>query len=438
MGINLRIAFHFNKDSIGNYVTTMDSPDQSAYGMATDYTTLKNDSIFTGINKYKVSFAGLLINDTTINGTFKQTASVPLILKKVAQVGKAKRPQTPVDPQYKIEEVSYSSGLNKIAGTLSYPKVSTYEKFPTVLLITGSGPQNRDEEIMGHKPFAVISHYLTMKGFMVLRVDDRGIGESTGDFNSATSADFADDVQAGIAFLRQRKDVDLKKIGLLGHSEGAMIAQIVAAKRKDIDFLILMAGPGIKPVDLMTEQNVAIFKSMGISEKTRDAYRPLYKSMALGVVTAKDSVAAAKNTFAVLQAWIKGKDSSMLKELGLETTSRQKTYLKNMNDALTGPWYKYFMTYDPAPNLKKINAKVLAINGDKDVQVLPQSNLGGIEAGLKNTKSVYEIHTIKGVNHLFQKCNSCTVNEYGMLEETISPEVLELVGSWLARKVVED
>ena len=441
IGIKLRIVFHFSKDTKGDYTTKMDSPDQSAFGMPTDYTYVRNDSIFTGIERFQISFAGKLIDDTTMNGSFKQAAAVPLMLKKVIKVSKLKRPQTPTAPfPYATEDVTYSSGKIVIAGTLSYPnpKPNQKQKLPAVLLITGSGPQNRDEEIMEHKSFAVIADHLTKKGFIVLRVDDRGTGKTTGNFASATSADFAKDVEGGIHFLKARKEVDMQKIGLLGHSEGGMIAQIVAAKRKDINFLILMAAPGIKPIDLMTEQNLAIFETMGIGKKARNAYGSLYKPIALAAVTAKDSTSRMLTTAKVLNQWLFGKDSSILKELGLETKASQKGFLENINSSFAGPWYKYFLNYDPAPNLKKINAKVLAINGDRDVQVLSESNLAGIKAGLKKTKAVYEVHTIKGVNHLFQTCKTCMVNEYGILEETISPKVLELIGEWMEREVRGD
>lgn len=444
VGVSLRIGFHFSLDSTGKFITTMDSPDQGAFGLPTDYTYIGDDSVFTEIKKYQVSFSGVLTNDSTINGFFKQMASVPLQLKKVAKLNVAIRPQTPVEPfPYNSEDVSYYAGKSvQIAGTLTYPKIDSninYIKapvYPAILLITGSGPQNRDEEIMGHNPFAVIADYLTKKGFIVLRVDDRGIGKSTGDFSKATSADFADDVIAGINFLKKRKDVDTARIGLLGHSEGGMIAPMVAAKRKDIDFLVLLAGPGIKPIDLMTEQNISVFNSMGISKKTQEAYGPLYKKIAMAVAKGKDSAASVKAASLVLNNWLKGKDTAILKELGLETPQQQKTYVINMTASLSGPWYKYFLSYDPAPVLKKVNTKVLVVNGDKDIQVLSRSNLAGMEAALKKTRSAYEIHEIRGVNHLFQNCTTCTVNEYGELDETISPKVLELIGDWLLRKVL--
>lgn len=221
VGVNLRIAFHFSQDSAGNFITTMDSPDQSAFGLPTDYTYISNDSVFTGIKKYQVSFTGKLTSDSTISGAFKQTASVPLQLKKVVKVNVATRPQTPVEPfPYNSEDVSYNSGKSvQVAGTLTYPKIDpniNYIKapvYPAVLLITGSGPQNRNEEIMGHKPFAVIADFLTKKGFIVLRVDDRGTGKSTGDYSKATSGDFADDVIAGVNFLKKEKMLILQGWG---------------------------------------------------------------------------------------------------------------------------------------------------------------------------------------------------------------------------------
>jgi len=444
VGVSLRIAFHFNEDSAGNIVTTMDSPDQSAFGMPTDYTTLSNDSIYTVIKQYNISFSGKLTSDTTISGAFKQVASVPLLLKKVLKVTTVIRPQTPAEPfPYNTEEVSYASVKEvRVAGTLTSPKLDSNTRnnkatsYPAILLISGSGPQNRDEEVMGHKPFAVIADFLTKKGFIVLRVDDRGTGKTTGNFNESTTEDFADDVIAGIDFLKKRKDVDTLKIGLLGHSEGGMIAPMVAAKRKDIDFLVLLAGPGIKPIDLMTEQNLAIFNSMGMSNKTQQAYGVLYKKITMTIVNGKDSISKVNEATHVLNSWLKERDSSILNDLGLETPQKQKTYVNNMVTSLDRKWFKYFLNYDPAPILKKVNAKVLVLNGNKDIQVISKSNLAGMEAALKKTSSVFEVHEIPGVNHLFQNCITCTVNEYGQLDETISPIVLEKIGEWLVKTVL--
>ena len=443
VGISLRIAFHFNTDSLGKMFSTMDSPDQSAFGMQTDYTFIRNDSIFTGITKYMVEFAGKLTSDSTISGSFKQTVAVPLLLKKVTEVKVAVRYQTPKPPfPYLTEEVTYHNLDKKanISGTITIPKTanktSKPQVYPAVLLISGSGPQNRDEEMMGHKPFALIADFLTRKGFIVLRFDDRGTGKSTGIFETATSMDFADDVSAGIEFLKQRKEVDISKIGLLGHSEGGMIAPIVAAQRKDVHFLILMAGPGIKPIDLMTEQNIAILSTMGISKKTLDTYGSLYKNISLAIIRENDLSKASTSASAVFNSWLSGKDSAILKELDLLTTKKQNIYVKNMVTTLSGPWFKFFFNYDPAPVLKKVNAKVLVLNGEKDVQVLPASNLAGMEAALRNSKSSYEIKVAKGVNHLFQTCKTCQASEYGELDETISPAVLEIISEWLTKKVL--
>ncbi len=443
VGITLRIVFNITQDNSGNLITTMDSPDQSALGLPTDFTLVNNDSIHTGIEKFKVSFSGKLISDTAINGFFTQTIPVPLLLKKVSAASVAIRRQTPVAPfPYHSENITYSSvnGV-KIAGTITVPKLPPNTeniqatKYPALILISGSGPQNRDEEILGHKPFAVIADHLTRNGFIVLRVDDRGTAESTGNYNRATSLDFVDDIQYGLNYLKKREDVDTGKIGMLGHSEGAMIAQIIAAKRNDIDFMVLLAGPGIKTIDLMTEQNLAVFKTMGITKKTIDAYGPLYKEISLTIINSRDSLLADRSANKVFNKWVKGKDSSILKELEISTPESQRTYLNAMVSTLSGPWYKYFLSYNPSTYLQKIHTKILVLNGDKDIQVLSKSNLAGMKASLQKTRSDFEIHEIKGVNHLFQNCTTCAVSEYGVLEESISPTVLQLMGKWLARKV---
>jgi pimeloyl-ACP methyl ester carboxylesterase len=445
VGVNLRIGFNFKADGIGGYTTTMDSPDQSAFGIPTDRTYLSADSIFTEIEKFKVIFSGKLVNDSTIKGVFHQGGDVPLQLKKVGKITAKERKQTPKPPfGYISEDVTYFNADKSIrfGATITYPAPEPgvdyvqAPKFPTVLLITGSGPQNRDEEFAGHKPFSVIADHLTKLGFQVMRVDDRGTGKTTGNFITATSADFADDVEAGIAFLKSRSQTNQSRIGLLGHSEGGMIAPMVAAKRNDIYFMVLMAGPGIPVSELMTEQNIAILRSAGLSDTVTNAYGELYKSITLTIVKAKDSAEAISKGRSVIGKWAREYEVSTRAAVGLETQQAQEKYINDLWSQLSVPWYKFFLQYDPAPALKKTKAKVLAINGDKDIQIISASNLAGIENALKKSKSPgYEIIEMPGLNHLFQTCTKCNVMEYGELEETISPKALKKIGDWLTKNV---
>jgi hypothetical protein len=445
-GVSLRIAFHFSYDSTGKFIATMDSPDQSAFGLPTDEAHTANDSVFTGIKKYQVSVRGKLTSDSTIDGIFKQTAGVPLHLKKVSKVTTAVRKQTPIPPfNYTVEDVSFPSANKsvQIGATLTAPKNDPNKRYikapvyPAILLVTGSGPQDRDETMMGHKPFAVIADYLTKKGFIVLRMDDRGIGKSTGNFTGATSADFADDLTGALDFVKKLKNADTTRIGILGHSEGGMIAPLVASRRKDIDFLILLAAPGVKIIDLMATQNTEVLLSSGIGKEAAGEYRSLYKTITMAIVNSTDSVAANVAATNALDQWMTGETPAVLAALGLDTEAHRKQYVHSLAYALSGPWFKYFLNFDPQPGLRKLQTKVLALNGDKDIQVVSTQNLAGIEAALKKSRSPkYDVMELPGLNHLFQHCIKCTTREYGALEETISPEVLDIIGNWLVKNVL--
>ena len=441
VGMDLRIVFHYNQNSSGHYYAVMDSPDQAAFGISTDTAFEKGDSIYIRIKKANISYAGQLKSDSLIEGIFTQGQTFPLTLKKVDHVEKAKsvkRPQTPKPPYaYLSEEVVYTNADNslKYGATITTPQGKG--PFPGIVLITGSGAQNRDEEIFQHKPFALLADYLTKIGFMVLRVDDRGVGKSTGNFSTATSEDFANDVQVSMEYLKNRSGIDTNRIGLLGHSEGGMIAPMIAAKRNDIQFIILLAGPGIPVIDLMTEQNLAIFQKQGISGISLSAYGKLFKNICLSIVHSSDNISAVDHATKVLKDWLDHTDSSICAELNLTGKDEQINYVNSMVKEIMTPWYKYFLSYNPQPALQQLKCKVLAVNGDKDIQVLSSTNLEGIRNSLKSGHSpVYDIKELKGLNHLFQQCNICTIQEYGQLEETLSPTLLETIGTWLKKHIL--
>ena len=266
-GMQLRLVFNISKTDAG-YTATMDSPDQGAKGIPVTTTTFENPKIKFEVASARIGYEGEF-KDNEIVGTFKQAGQeFPMNLsRKAIEKEVVKRPQEPKKPfSYYTEEVTFQNPKANIslAGTLSLPKKEGI--FPVVIMITGSGPQNRDEELMGHKPFLVIADYLTKNGIAVLRYDDRGIGESTGDFKTATSADFATDVESAVAYLKTRKEINKKKIGLVGHSEGGMIAPMIAAKSKDINFIVLLAGTGIQGDKLLLLQQELIARVSGLPE----------------------------------------------------------------------------------------------------------------------------------------------------------------------------
>ena len=365
---SLTIVLHVNCNAQGEVECILDSPDQGAKGIAVETDYCSSDSISVSLASLALSFQGKLKGDEIV-GTFTQGLSFSLILKRGEE--KLNRPQNPVAPYpYKTEEVAFKNVADgaTLVGTLSYPVGYKKGKTPVVLMVTGSGQENRDEEIFDHKPFLVIADYLARHGVATLRYDDRGFGKSTGgDVEHATTLDFMRDAASGVDFLRTSKQFG--KVGILGHSEGGSIAFMLGAKGK-VDFVISMAGIGVKGDTALTAQANKIFELTGQSMR-----------------------------FSMHQY-------------------RMNAIIKR------SPWLNFFIDYDPSADISKTLCPVMAINGSRDVQVISSLNLAGIKAHLKpNPKNI--IKEYPSLNHLFQHCKTGNVLEYRMIEETISPEVLE-------------
>jgi uncharacterized protein len=440
-GVELRIVFHFTKNADGSYTGSLDSPDQGVKGIPCSGILVSGDSVTAEIKSINGNFRGLLTMDSVITGTWNQgPASLPLQVKRVAEASALKRPQTPKPPfSYNSEEVEYNNADKSVhfGASFTYPK--TGGPFPTAILITGSGQQDRDETIFEHKPFAIIADYLTKKGYAILRVDDRGVGKTNGNVTTATSMDFAADVEAGLNWLHTRKEADKNKTGLIGHSEGGLIASIVASRNKNIDFVIMLAGPGVKGADLLTEQVVAIMNSSGVAPEASAAYKPMYRTIIEFAVTEKDSAAAYAKAYPAFAEWKKKQTVPVLSALNINNDSiTDEKMIGNMVKVLGNPWMKYFLSTDPQPMIQKFNCKVLALNGSKDVQVIPALNLAGIKAALEKSHSkTYEVKQIEGLNHLFQHCKTCSPAEYGLLEESFAPEALDIMGKWLDKNILQ-
>ncbi|MBS1747852.1 MAG: alpha/beta fold hydrolase [Bacteroidetes bacterium] len=436
---SLRLVLHVQQQQDDTYTASLDSPDQNATGIKCDNATATGNTFTFAIDKLKVRYTGNLINDTTLSGTFTQGASLPLDFHRTSVPFVAKpivRPQTPMPPfPYKIEEVIYTGNGLQYGGTLTIPQGKG--KFPAVLLITGSGQQDRDETIFHHKPFAVLADVLTRDGFVVLRVDDRGKGNSTGNFANSTTADFAKDVNASVDYLKSRTEVNDKKVGLMGHSEGGMIAPMVASQRTDINFIILLAGPGIKIVDLMAEQNADVEKSLGINAALADDFKPYFKTILENSNSTSDTMQLLQKTMQTLNDFASKTDSNSLKTLNIFTDKERELYAQELVKGFSSPWFKYFLQFDPEPYLTKLRkVKVLALNGSKDIQVNASQNLPAIRNDLVAGKTKqFEVKELQGLNHLFQTCNKCTVQEYGELEETFSPVALQTIIEWLNKNV---
>jgi hypothetical protein len=437
VGIELRIVFQIKQQSDGSLKSTADSPDQSAFGLKCDTTVLSGNELNIQMIDLGATFTGKMIDDSTIEGVFTQGSELPLTLKKVEKVSEIKRPQTPKPPfTYKSEDVIYHNADKSLqyGATITIPEGNG--PFPAAVLITGSGPQDRDESILGHKPFAVIADHLTKNGYIVLRVDDRGVGKSTGNFDSSTSEDFAKDVSNSIDYLLTRPETDKKKVGMIGHSEGGMIAPMVATARRDINFIVLLAGPGVRIVDLMEEQNAAVLRSMGISEKAVTETKYLFRHIVNAIQSAGDSLTALQQASIITENWKSNTSDSILTELQFNTPEKRKEYVKQMVNELYSPWFSYFMKFNPGLHLKKLRCKVLALNGSKDIQVISSQNLEGIKSALKKSKAkAILVKELPGLNHLFQQCNKCNIDEYGQLEETFSPLALQEISNWMNTNV---
>ncbi|HEY5408219.1 MAG TPA: acyl-CoA thioester hydrolase/BAAT C-terminal domain-containing protein [Ginsengibacter sp.] len=346
------------------------------------------------------------------------------------------RPQTPHPPfSYNQDSVEYDNADKTVhlAATLSYPK--TGGPFITALLITGSGLQDRDETIFGHKPFAVIADYLTRNGFAVLRVDDRETGKSKGDVKDATSADFAEDAFTSIQYLLSRKEIDKNKIGIIGHSEGGFIAPIVYSKWPKLAFIISLAGTGVAGSAILLRQQTDPVKGL-IDSASFNAYYLLTK------ITLQDISNNAKEPDSTILNdvkksyinWKASQPDSILVTLHANSATPEM-YAKQITPELK-PWLKYFISTNPGEFWKKVKCPVLVLNGEKDIQVNARENTEAIVASLKDggNKNVTTI-IFPGLNHLFQHCTKCTVAEYKELTETFAPEVLQAMVTWLHKNI---
>ena len=419
--IKLRVVFHISNTEDG-LIATLDSPDQNVKGMPTTSVTRDGNHLKIESKNITAIFEGKIATDlASIDGTFTQMgAAHPLTLKRVKDEAEMerKRPQNPTKPYpYREEEVSYENKVENVtlAATLTIPEGKG--PFPAVLLITGSGPQDRDESLMGHKPFLILSDYLTRHGIAVLRADDRGTGQSTGVFAGATTADFATDTEAGIAYLKTRSEVNQHKIGLIGHSEGGVIAPMVAARNKDVAFIVMMAGTGVRGDQVLEAQGEAINIANGTSpaEAARKAAKE--KEVLRLVETEKDEATLDKELREKLAGDIpEGQVGAQIKQI-------------------TSPWFRYFLTYDPATALRKLTCAVLVINGSLDKQVLPDQNLPAIRKALEESGNKhFEIDELPGLNHLFQTAKTGSPAEYAEIEETMSPVALEKMSNWILKQ----
>lgn len=383
----------------------------------------KDDSLSFRVSQLKFSFKGLVdLEKKSITGWCKVGKSYPLTLLYTKIPTRINRPQTPKEPYpYSAEEVQFANKKQNIslAGTLTLPKGDG--PFPAVVLITGSGPQTRDEELLGHKPFLVIADYLTRNGIAVLRYDDRGVGKSTGKFSEATTLDFANDAEAAFNFLIKDKRINTQKIGLMGHSEGGVIAPIVASRNKKVKFIVLLAGTGVKGKALMSEQYRLILKSASIPDSIVEPLVDLNRQAFEVVLTTPNNTQAGVKIREITE--------NTIQKLG-EETSKKYNLTKSTADQLImqvlTPWMKEFLRLNPADYLSKVNCPILALNGELDLQVPATQNIPAIKAAVaKNKKGKLKVKTFPKLNHLFQTASTGSPSEYARIEETFNEEALK-------------
>jgi pimeloyl-ACP methyl ester carboxylesterase len=433
-GIELRLALKVEKGKDGVLKAALASPDQGANNIPISSIGLKYDTLTFESKIIGAKFSGKKDKEgTSFEGEFHQSgAKFPLKLKKTDKISEAPRPQTPKPPfPYRAEDVAYENkaGGVKLAGTLTIPPGDG--PFPAVILITGSGAQDRDESLLGHKPFFVLADYLSRRGVAVLRVDDRGVGGSTGRISTSTSDDFAGDTLAGLAFLKGRKEIDPNKIGMIGHSEGGIIAPIAAARSKDVAFIVLMAGTGLPGAQILEAQGQLILKASGASESQLKLQRDAQKRLIAIIAQEMDERVAEAKLSAELKKIVAALPESEKKALGDGGGGLSEAAVNGFNNA----WFRSFVNFDPRTTLRKVQCPVLALNGEKDLQVPAKENLAEIEKAVKAGGNG-NVTTIEfpGLNHLFQPCKTGTPSEYAAIETTIAPEALKAMGDWIARQ----
>lgn len=426
--VKLRLAFTITKAADGSLTATMDSVDQGAKGIPIKEAKFADGRLTFDLPKQGAKYAGIPnAAGDSVEGTWSQSGhEFALGLKRVAKATEPSRPQTPAKPYPYVEEevtIDNAAAGVKLAGTLTRPKGGG--PFPAVVLVSGSGPQDRDESLFGHKPFLVLADHLTRKGIAVLRYDDRGVGKSTGKSSDATTADFGTDAYAAVTFLRARKEIDLKRVGIAGHSEGGVIAPMVAAQHPDeVGFIVMLAGTGLPGDEVLRTQLAALLRARGIDDAGIDLRRRR-QQIILSIVKAGGD--AAKVNEAV---------GKFFDDLSEEDRQQFADAERKVGEAeyrtVATPWMRYFLGHDPRPTLRKVRCPVLALNGEHDLQVTPKDNLPAVAAALKeggNTRAT--AREMPGLNHLFQHCKTGGVEEYGQSEETFSPEALATIADWI-------
>ncbi len=431
--MQMTIAFEISKDEANNYQALMHSIDQNAYNNPVNEITVKENNISIKVTALDINYNATINSNSSMQGFITQANNSPwkLNMTKVDKLPglKTQRPQEPERPYpYLEEKVTYNNDAGKVtlAGTFTRPFGDG--QFPTVILISGSGKTDRDATIFGHKYFLVLADQLTRAGYGVLRVDDRGTGESTGNFESASIVDLAEDVIAGIDYLKSRNDINKDQIGLIGHSLGAVKAPIAESRTNDVAFVVMMAGASITLEKGLIEQTEALYSGILSSEAVK------LNSKILN--TAFETIRDEKDNEKAMETL-----ELKFEELNPAVASLTPEELKilKLTHPLNAKKFKFFMSpsmrvdlfYEHSKSIEKMQSPVLIINGSLDIQVLPHNVQGIQEALKKGGNQNYTGKIFEGKNHLFQNAITGSPGEYGKIEETIAPDVIEYMVSWM-------
>ena len=427
-GTQLPLVFHIMTSGQG-LSSTMDSPEQHQYDLVVDSTSYKAGTLLFMVKNLRLEYSGQLNAKGDFEGTFTQNGyTFPLTLSRgMVKKNMDLRPQEPKAPYpYQIDSVTFENKKAGVAlsGTFTRPKPEG--KYPVVILISGSGPSDRDEMVFGHKPFLVLADYLTRQGLAVLRYDDRGVGHSTGDYTQTTTLDFAADVESALNYLATRDDVDTKHMGLIGHSEGGVIADVVASRNRSVAFIVRLAGPTLRGDKLLMLQTRVLSLAMGATDEqlaqSQTINRGVYDLLL------DETLPPLKRPY-VLEDYLK----KAYQELGTDMTDKD---LKDAVAQLITPWFVSYVRLDPMDYFKKVKCPILALDGSKDLQVPAKENLGLIndfvaKASTSAPKTNIKTVELPNLNHLFQPCDKGLPSEYSTIKTTMSPDVLALIWAWI-------